>query len=67
VLEVPGAGWKRGPSMAVEDEIVVQVGRLRARLDPESLRVSRVESAAAAITLHAVRELNDDGVSEERR
>ncbi len=61
-----------GPSMAVEeDEALVLVltsraGRLRARLDPKSLRTTRVETATTVITLHGVRGILD-GVSEERR
>lgn len=66
VLEEPGPPLKRGPSMAVEDSVIVAIGKARARLDAATLRVTRVENGATVITLHGVRELND-GVSEERR
>ena len=66
VVEAPGTPLKAGPGMAVEDDIVVTLSaRLRARLDAATLRVKRVESGAAVITLHGVRELKD-GVNEER-
>ena len=65
VLEDAGPALKAGPSMAVDDGIVVAIGSLRARLDATTLRVTRVESGTTVITLHGVRELNG-GVNEER-
>jgi hypothetical protein len=66
VLEEPGSALKPGPSMAIDDAIVVAIGSMRARLDVATLRVLRVESGTTVITLHGVREL-DGGVDKERR
>lgn len=75
-VEPPARGERKaprpGPSMAIEEDealvllLVSGAGTLKARLDPKTLRTTRVESATTVITLHGVREVLD-GVSEERR
>ncbi len=75
-VEPPARGERKpprpGPSMAIEEEealvlrLISGERRLKVRLDPRTLRTTRVETATTVITLHGVRAVLD-GVSEERR